>query len=117
MAAGKLMVHMFPLLHSHQCFPLLHPLTILLNPHRFRSIPITLIATYPSFVLLLPVIFAQKANSLPRPCKGRKVKCDETHPICNNCEKVGETCDYSTRLKWEDERMAPESVTNAVTVE
>ncbi|KAI9891775.1 MAG: hypothetical protein M1814_002339 [Vezdaea aestivalis] len=35
------------------------------------------------------------------PCKGRKVKCDETHPRCNNCVKLGETCDYSIKLNWE----------------
>ena len=36
-----------------------------------------------------------------RPCKTRKVKCDETKPACNNCAKQGEVCDYSIRLNWE----------------
>jgi Fungal Zn(2)-Cys(6) binuclear cluster domain len=36
-----------------------------------------------------------------RPCKARKVKCDETHPSCFNCQRVGEACDYSIRLNWE----------------
>jgi hypothetical protein len=36
-----------------------------------------------------------------RPCKTRKVKCDETKPGCNNCAKQGEACDYSIRLNWE----------------
>ncbi|KAI9640778.1 hypothetical protein NHQ30_010618 [Ciborinia camelliae] len=35
------------------------------------------------------------------PCKARKVKCDETRPICVNCSKQNETCDYSIRLNWE----------------
>ncbi|USW58109.1 Putative zn(2)-C6 fungal-type DNA-binding domain, fungal transcription factor [Septoria linicola] len=34
------------------------------------------------------------------PCKARKVKCDEGKPICANCQKHGETCDYSIRLNW-----------------
>jgi hypothetical protein len=36
-----------------------------------------------------------------RPCKSRKVKCDETRPTCVNCQRQGETCDYSIRLNWE----------------
>src|SRR5271167_2090875 len=36
-----------------------------------------------------------------RPCKTRKVKCDEARPICVNCQRQGETCDYSIRLNWE----------------
>ncbi|TAQ87278.1 hypothetical protein B7494_g4380 [Chlorociboria aeruginascens] len=35
------------------------------------------------------------------PCKTRKVKCDEGRPICVNCQRQGETCDYSIRLNWE----------------
>ncbi|TVY82767.1 Thiamine biosynthesis regulatory protein [Lachnellula suecica] len=35
------------------------------------------------------------------PCKTRKVKCDEARPICVNCQRQGETCDYSIRLNWE----------------
>ncbi|KAG9238543.1 fungal-specific transcription factor domain-containing protein [Amylocarpus encephaloides] len=38
---------------------------------------------------------------LLRPCKSRKVKCDEKRPICDNCQKQGESCDYSIRLNWE----------------
>ncbi|GIZ49628.1 hypothetical protein CKM354_001265700 [Cercospora kikuchii] len=34
------------------------------------------------------------------PCKARKVKCDEARPQCANCQKHGETCDYSIRLNW-----------------
>ncbi|KAL8991958.1 MAG: hypothetical protein Q9169_007497, partial [Polycauliona sp. 2 TL-2023] len=35
------------------------------------------------------------------PCKNRKIKCGEEKPQCQNCEKAGETCDYSIRLNWE----------------
>ncbi|KAJ5179061.1 hypothetical protein N7492_002271 [Penicillium capsulatum] len=34
------------------------------------------------------------------PCKSRKVKCGEEKPICLNCERQGESCDYSVRLNW-----------------
>ncbi|KAF2013639.1 hypothetical protein BU24DRAFT_242038 [Aaosphaeria arxii CBS 175.79] len=34
------------------------------------------------------------------PCKARKVKCGEERPGCANCERTGETCDYSIRLNW-----------------
>lgn len=36
-----------------------------------------------------------------RPCKARKIKCGEERPKCQNCERQGETCDYSIRLNWE----------------
>lgn len=36
-----------------------------------------------------------------RPCKHRKIKCGEEKPHCQNCERAGETCDYSIRLNWE----------------
>ena len=36
-----------------------------------------------------------------RPCKNRKIKCGEERPQCQNCERQGETCDYSIRLNWE----------------
>ncbi|KAI8935818.1 hypothetical protein NX059_007335 [Plenodomus lindquistii] len=34
------------------------------------------------------------------PCKARKVKCGEEKPHCTNCERQGESCDYSIRLNW-----------------
>jgi Fungal Zn(2)-Cys(6) binuclear cluster domain len=34
------------------------------------------------------------------PCKARKVKCGEEKPVCKNCERQGETCDYKVRLNW-----------------
>ena len=39
--------------------------------------------------------------TLVRPCKARKIKCGEEKPKCQNCERQGETCDYSIRLNWE----------------
>ena len=36
-----------------------------------------------------------------RPCKNRKIKCGEERPKCDNCDRQGETCDYSIRLNWE----------------
>ncbi|KAI0139191.1 hypothetical protein GGR57DRAFT_496228 [Xylariaceae sp. FL1272] len=38
------------------------------------------------------------------PCKNRKVKCGEEHPACLNCQRTGETCDYSIRLNWDGRR-------------
>ncbi|OAP55107.1 hypothetical protein AYL99_10807 [Fonsecaea erecta] len=35
------------------------------------------------------------------PCKSRKVKCGEEKPTCANCQRQGETCDYSIRLNWD----------------
>ena len=36
-----------------------------------------------------------------RPCKNRKIKCGEERPQCLNCDRQGETCDYSIRLNWD----------------
>ena len=33
-------------------------------------------------------------------CKKRKVKCGEEKPVCKNCQKTREPCDYSIQLKW-----------------
>lgn len=38
------------------------------------------------------------------PCKKRKVKCDERHPRCLNCERQNEICDFNIQLKWGDEK-------------
>ncbi|KAI0196195.1 fungal-specific transcription factor domain-containing protein [Xylaria flabelliformis] len=38
------------------------------------------------------------------PCKNRKIKCGEEHPVCLNCQRTGEKCDYSIRLNWEGRR-------------
>ncbi|KAB8336838.1 hypothetical protein FH972_021146 [Carpinus fangiana] len=34
------------------------------------------------------------------PCKSRKIKCGEERPGCENCSRLGDTCDYSIRLNW-----------------
>ena len=53
------------------------------------------------------LVSSGKGDSLPleltliRPCKTRKIKCGEEKPKCQNCERQGETCDYSIRLNWE----------------
>lgn len=32
-------------------------------------------------------------------CRSRRVKCDETRPVCSNCQRLGLTCQgYETRL-------------------
>ncbi|KAL4887865.1 fungal-specific transcription factor domain-containing protein [Aspergillus ambiguus] len=34
-------------------------------------------------------------------CKGRKIGCDRTLPLCNNCRRTGRPCEsYKSRLKW-----------------
>lgn len=46
-----------------------------------------------------PLLLQKHANKL-RPCKNRKIKCGEEKPNCWNCDKQGDTCDYSIRLNW-----------------
>ncbi|KAJ5235928.1 hypothetical protein N7489_006019 [Penicillium chrysogenum] len=36
-------------------------------------------------------------------CRSRKVKCDEGHPQCNQCTRLGHTCDYRPRLAFRDD--------------
>ncbi|KAF9886200.1 hypothetical protein FE257_011923 [Aspergillus nanangensis] len=36
-------------------------------------------------------------------CRSRKVKCDESHPQCNQCTRLGHECDYSPRLCFRDD--------------
>ncbi|KAH7328988.1 fungal-specific transcription factor domain-containing protein [Stachybotrys elegans] len=47
------------------------------------------------------------------PCKGRKVKCGEEHPICKNCERTGDACDYSIRLNWDSRKNKPFALTDS----
>lgn len=49
----------------------------------------------------LPSTSPNALLNLDRPCKTRKIKCGEEKPKCQNCERQGETCDYSIRLNWE----------------
>ncbi|KAE8389980.1 hypothetical protein BDV23DRAFT_156080 [Aspergillus alliaceus] len=39
----------------------------------------------------------------PGTCRGRKVKCDERHPRCNQCTRLGHDCDYRPRLSFRDD--------------
>ncbi|EPS27574.1 hypothetical protein PDE_02517 [Penicillium oxalicum 114-2] len=36
-------------------------------------------------------------------CRSRKVKCDEGHPQCNQCTRLGHLCDYRPRLAFRDD--------------
>ncbi|KAK2806917.1 hypothetical protein FQN51_005717 [Onygenales sp. PD_10] len=36
-------------------------------------------------------------------CRSRKVKCDEGHPTCGQCTRLGHDCDYSPRLSFRDD--------------
>ncbi|KAL1955043.1 hypothetical protein VTO42DRAFT_334 [Malbranchea cinnamomea] len=36
-------------------------------------------------------------------CRGRKVKCDERHPKCAQCTRLGYICDYNPRLSFRDD--------------
>ncbi|KAJ5172302.1 transcriptional regulator family: Fungal Specific TF [Penicillium capsulatum] len=36
-------------------------------------------------------------------CRSRKVKCDEGHPQCNQCTRLGHMCDYRPRLAFRDD--------------
>lgn len=38
-------------------------------------------------------------------CKRRRVKCDERHPNCLRCEKLGLECEYQIKLLWHDEAL------------
>ncbi|KAE8147029.1 hypothetical protein BDV25DRAFT_161273 [Aspergillus avenaceus] len=36
-------------------------------------------------------------------CRSRKVKCDERHPNCSQCMRLGHKCDYRPRLSFRDD--------------
>jgi hypothetical protein len=51
-----------------------------------------------------------------RPCKARKIKCDETKPSCLACKKHGDTCDYTVDLKWNGrQKREPDRVSKPTT--
>jgi Fungal Zn(2)-Cys(6) binuclear cluster domain len=52
-----------------------------------------------------------------RPCKNRKIKCDEAKPSCVNCQRQGETCDYSIRLNWGGRRKKTDFGDGTITFE
>ncbi|GLA48024.1 hypothetical protein AnigIFM63604_003054 [Aspergillus niger] len=39
-------------------------------------------------------------------CRSRRVKCDETHPVCRRCARNNRCCEYSLQLTWLDESIA-----------
>ncbi|GKZ42508.1 hypothetical protein AbraIFM66951_001902 [Aspergillus brasiliensis] len=39
-------------------------------------------------------------------CRARRVKCDESHPVCRRCERNNRCCEYSLQLIWLDESVA-----------
>ena len=43
-----------------------------------------------------PKLNHTKSRAGCRRCKVRRVKCDETHPVCNNCSRHGVACEYGT---------------------
>ncbi|KAL4812230.1 hypothetical protein BDW67DRAFT_129350 [Aspergillus spinulosporus] len=36
-------------------------------------------------------------------CRSRKIKCDEVHPQCNQCARLGHVCDYQPRVCFRDD--------------
>ncbi|KAJ5143542.1 transcriptional regulator family: Fungal Specific TF [Penicillium bovifimosum] len=39
-------------------------------------------------------------------CRARRIKCDETHPICRRCARNNVPCEYGVRLIWHEESLA-----------
>ncbi|RAL00322.1 Zn(II)2Cys6 transcription factor [Aspergillus ibericus CBS 121593] len=39
-------------------------------------------------------------------CRVRRVKCDETHPVCRRCARNNRPCRYGLRLTWLEESVA-----------
>ncbi|KAL4806610.1 fungal-specific transcription factor domain-containing protein [Aspergillus unguis] len=39
-------------------------------------------------------------------CRSRRIKCDETRPVCRRCERLKIACGYGIRLIWHEESMA-----------
>lgn len=39
-------------------------------------------------------------------CRKRRVKCDETRPVCSNCKRGERQCDYSTRFDFKQTALA-----------
>ncbi|KAL5332553.1 fungal-specific transcription factor domain-containing protein [Aspergillus crustosus] len=39
-------------------------------------------------------------------CRDRRIKCDETRPVCRRCERLNIACGYGVRLIWHDESIA-----------
>ena len=51
-----------------------------------------------------------------RQCKARKIKCGEQKPLCINCEKTGQPCDYSIKLNWDGRTKRKGGMDNHMTI-
>ena len=54
-------------------------------------------------------------DAFARQCKARKIKCGEQKPLCINCEKTNQACDYSLKLNWEGRTKRKGGVENHMT--
>ncbi|ETS73852.1 hypothetical protein PFICI_14798 [Pestalotiopsis fici W106-1] len=45
----------------------------------------------------------RRARTGCKSCRERKIKCDETKPVCRNCSSRGLTCHSGLQLKWHEE--------------
>ncbi|KAL2866073.1 Zn(II)2Cys6 transcription factor [Aspergillus lucknowensis] len=39
-------------------------------------------------------------------CRARRIKCDETRPVCRRCARLNVSCGYGLRLTWHEESIA-----------
>ena len=66
---------------------------------------------------LIPVpVVSDACADRCRQCKGRKIKCGEQKPQCENCEKTAQVCDYSIKLNWDGRTKRKGGVENHMTV-
>ena len=54
-------------------------------------------------------------DHVARQCKARKIKCGEQKPLCINCEKTNQACDYSLKLNWEGRTKRKGGIENHMT--
>ncbi|PWY67386.1 hypothetical protein BO83DRAFT_429588 [Aspergillus eucalypticola CBS 122712] len=50
--------------------------------------------------------FISRTRTGCRACRARRVKCDESHPVCRRCARNNRGCEYSFQLTWLDESIA-----------
>ncbi|GFF27933.1 hypothetical protein IFM58399_01840 [Aspergillus lentulus] len=87
-------------------------------PSRKRALVLPIIAPKDDHTTSIPIDTSMTEQTpLPRPrsrfpprsrtgcwtCRSRKVKCDEGHPQCNQCSRLGHICDYRPRLSFRDD--------------
>jgi hypothetical protein len=56
---------------------------------------------------MVPSLSHRKSRTGCRRCKARRVKCDEVHPICNNCKRHQVPCEYVPGPLKRDRDSAP----------